>query len=276
MESSARSDVSRKRSIAGTVRDRGPEIAGGSRDEGHSAARIVLVDDQYQVLSGLRELIGQTSDLVVVAACRCADGAMAAVQQYRPQVVILDVRLPDTDGFELIRDISAISEAKVIVFTASVQNAEIASILRSGAKAIVFKDQTVSELVSCVREVLDEEPLLAQQITTRERPRATVHGGVAALSAREREVAQCATAGARNKEIAWKLGICEGTVKLHLSSAYRKLKVRNRVGLLLALGKTTQVIITFVYITFVYITFDNITFDNITFDNITFDNITFV
>jgi len=58
-----------------------------------------VASDQYKVLSGLREFIDQTSDLMVVAVCRCADGAMAAVQQYRPQVVILDLPLPATDGF---------------------------------------------------------------------------------------------------------------------------------------------------------------------------------
>jgi hypothetical protein len=74
--------------LGGTVRNRRPEVAAGSS---RGLAGIVLVDDQYKVLSGLREFIDQTSDLVVVAVCRCADGAMAAVQQYRPQVVILDV-----------------------------------------------------------------------------------------------------------------------------------------------------------------------------------------
>jgi DNA-binding NarL/FixJ family response regulator len=206
------------------------------------------------VLSGLRGVIEQNTDLVIVGACRCADGAIAAVQQYRPQLVILDVRLPDTDGFELIRHISAISEAKVIVFTAVLQKAEIVGALRSGATAIVFKDQTATALMSCVREVLAEEARVTRHITTRERPRTAVHGGVEALSAREGEIAQWVAAGARNKEIAWRLGICEGTVKLHLSNAYRKLKVRNRVGLLLALGKTIQEIIPFVYVTFDSIT----------------------
>jgi PleD family two-component response regulator len=96
MQSSARSIASRTGGIEGTVRNRRPETAAGSS---RGLAGIVIVEDQYKVLSGLREFIDQTSDLVVVAACRCADGAMAAVQQYRPQVVILDVRLPDRDGF---------------------------------------------------------------------------------------------------------------------------------------------------------------------------------
>jgi CheY-like chemotaxis protein len=108
--------IGSKDGIAGAIRDRGRELAGGSRDGVPSLTRIVLINDQLKVLAGLRELIEQNPDLAVVAACRCADGAMLAVQKYRPEVVILDVRLPDRDGVELIRDITAVSEAKVIVF----------------------------------------------------------------------------------------------------------------------------------------------------------------
>jgi len=254
MRSSGQSKIACKEGTAGMARDRWPGVAARSRGGVPSPAKIVLVDDHWEVLVRLRELIKQNSDLVVVAACRCADEAMLAVQQYQPEVVILDVELPDRNGVELIRDIIAISEAKVIVFTAAFQKAKIVSVLRSGAEAIVFKYQPVSFLMSCVREVLVEEPRKTPNITIRRRPGAAVSGGVEALSPREREVAQWAAAGARNKEIAWQLGICEGTVKLHLFHAYRKLKVGNRVGLLLALGTTAEKIITFVYLTF-----DNLT-----------------
>jgi DNA-binding NarL/FixJ family response regulator len=91
-------------------------------------------------------------------------------------------------------------------------------------------------------------------ITTREGLKAETCGDVGALTPREREVAQCAATGARNKEIAWQLGISEGTVKLHLFRAYRKLKVDNRVRLALALRRATADTlagITFVSITFV-------------------------
>jgi two-component system NarL family response regulator len=201
----------------------------------------------------LREIFEQTSDLVVVAACRCGDGAMLAVERYRPAVVILDMRMPDRDGVELIRDIIAISGAKVIVFTAALQEEELVRVLRSGAEAIVFKDQPASTLVSCVRKVLAGESCVLQQIATWEGLKAKTSGD-GALTPREREVAQCAAAGARNKEIAWQLGISEGTVKLHLFHAYRKLRVGNRVGLALALRRAsgdTLLGITFVSLTFV-------------------------
>src|SRR6266478_3273995 len=127
---------------------------------------IVLVDDEWIVLSRLREIIEQTSDLIVVAACRCADGAMLAVERYRPAVVILDVQMPDRDGVELIRDIIAVSGAKVIVFTAALQEEGLVRVIRSGAEAIVFKDQPASTLVSCVRKVLAGESCVLQQIAT--------------------------------------------------------------------------------------------------------------
>jgi DNA-binding NarL/FixJ family response regulator len=215
---------------------------------------IVLVDDDWIALSRLREIIEQTTDLIVVAACRCADGAMLAVERYQPAVVILDVRMPDRDGVQLIRDIVAISGAKVIVFTAALQEEGIVKVLRSGAEAIVFKDQPASMLVSCVRKVLAGETYILPHITTREGLTAETSGDVRALTPREREVAQCAAAGARNKEIAWQLGISEGTVKLHLFHAYRKLRVGNRVGLGLVLRRAssdTLVGITFVSLTFV-------------------------
>src|SRR5262245_20012082 len=117
-------------------------------------ATIVLIDDDWMMLSRLREIIAQSFDLAVVAACRCADGAMLAVRHYRPALVILGVHLPDRDGAELIRDIREISETKVIVFAAALQEAEIANILRNGAEAIVSKYQLESMLVSCVHKVL--------------------------------------------------------------------------------------------------------------------------
>jgi DNA-binding NarL/FixJ family response regulator len=219
---------------------------------------VVLVDDDWIVLSRLREIIEQTSDLVVVGACRCADGAMLAVKRYGPAVVILDVRMPDRDGVELIRDFTAISAAKVIVFTAALSEKEIVRVLRCGAEAVVFKDQPASTLVSCVRKVLAGESPILPQIATRQGPESEISDDVSGLTSREREVAQCAAAGARNKEIAWQLGISEGTVKLHLFRAYRKLKVDNRVRLALALRQATADTlagITFVSLTFVSLTF---------------------
>jgi two-component system, NarL family, nitrate/nitrite response regulator NarL len=216
----------------GTVRDSRLRCAGETRDRLPHPASIVLIDDDWAPLARLREIIEQNSDLVVVAACRCATGAMLAVERYRPAVLILDVRLPDRDGAELIRDITARSETKVIVFTAPLQKTEVIDLLQSGAEAIVFKDQPASTLVSCVREALAAKPCSLQS------PRAGACDDVKYLSPREQEVAQWAAAGARNKEIAWRLGISEGTVKLHLFHAYRKLRVGNRVGLARALGSS--------------------------------------
>lgn len=254
MRSSGRSTATQKEGIAETIRGCGSGFARGTRDGVPGRAGIVLIDDDWMVLSRLREIIEQDPDLAVVAACRCAAGALLAVQQYRPAVVILDVRLPERDGVDLICEITATSEAKVIVFTAALQEERILSVLRSGAEAIVFKDQPASMLVACARKILAGEPCMPRHTETREDPRAGTCRDVKALSPREQEVAQCAAAGARNKEIAWQLGISEGTVKLHLFHAYRKLGVGNRVELVLALHRAAAnslAAITFVSLTFV-------------------------
>jgi DNA-binding NarL/FixJ family response regulator len=220
-----------------------------------SCAGIVLIDDDWGAISRLREIIEQEADLEVVGACRCAEGGMLAVRLYRPALVILDVGLLDRDGFELIHDITAASDAKVILFTASLNEGEVVNALRSGAKAVVFKHQPVSMLISCVRDVLaGEEGIALDTAAIREANGASVSLSVVALSPREREIAQWVAAGARNKEIAWGLGISEGTVKLHLFHAYQKLRVGNRVELALALRKIARNVfgsITFVSLTFV-------------------------
>ena len=224
--------------IAAEIEDCASGVAERTRDSLPGPASIVLIDDNWDALSRLREVIEQDPDLAVVAACRCAGGAMLAVERYRPAVLILDVRLPDRDGVELIRDIVAASGAKVIVFTTAAQKAEIISALRNGAKAVVFKTQPASMLIFCIRRVLAGELCpIPWQLAKSERQRANGSEALEVLSRREREVAQRAATGARNKEIAWQLGISEGTVKLHLFHAYRKLGVSNRAGLGFALHR---------------------------------------
>src|SRR5215813_7813512 len=144
----------------------GPASAACDAPSGRT--RIVLIDDDWGALSRLREIIEQEADLEVVAACRCAEGAMLAVRQYRPAMMILDMRLPDQDGFELIRNITAISTTKIIIYTAALKKVEIAHALRSGAKAIVFKDQPAAALISRMRDVLAREERVAQNCTVRE------------------------------------------------------------------------------------------------------------
>jgi DNA-binding NarL/FixJ family response regulator len=253
MQSSRRSTTT-PQVIARAIEDSASGVAEGTRDSLPDPAGIALIDDDWDALSRLREVIEQDPDLAVVAACRCAAGAMLAVERYRPAVLILDVRLPDRDGVELIRDIVAASDAKVIVFTAAAQKAEIIRALRNGARAVVFKTQPASLLISCIRKVLAGElGPIPWQLAKSERQRANGSGALEVLSPREREVAQLAATGARNKEISWQLGISEGTVKLHLFHAFQKLRVGNRVGLVLALRKTANDIVT--GITLVSLTF---------------------
>jgi len=169
--------------------------ASAACDTSSGRTRIVLIDDDWRALSRLREIIEQQADLEVVAACRCAEGAMLAVRQYRPAIIVLDVRLPDRDGFELVRDITATSETKVIVFTAALQKSETLTARRSGAKAIVFKDQPISTLISCVRDALAEEECMAPDTVIPQPPAVSASQSVNGLSPRERQVAQWVAVG---------------------------------------------------------------------------------
>jgi len=236
MSTSLKDAVARRPPRAGC----GPTTAS---DSVPSCARIVLIDDDWDVVSRLRKIIEQEADLEVVAACRCAEGAILAVRHHRPAMMILDIRLPDQDGLELIRNITAVSTTKIIIYTAALKKVEIAHALRSGAKAIVFKDQPASVLISRMRDVLAREERVAQNCTVRECSAALASHHGNPLSERELEVAQWAALGVRNKEISWQLGISEGTVKLHLFHAYQKLGVSNRVELVLALRKIATEII---------------------------------
>src|SRR5215472_1306360 len=116
MKTSARAALAPKSLVVPTASRSCCGPASAACDASSGRTRIVLIDDDWGALSHLREIIEQQADLEVVAACRCAEGAMLAVRQYRPAIIVLDVR---RDGFELVRDITATSETKVIVFTAA-------------------------------------------------------------------------------------------------------------------------------------------------------------
>lgn len=205
------------------------DVGGGMPEIG-----LVLVDDHPILLSGLMQLLEREPGIAVLAACTRGAEALAAVARCRPEVLLLDVSLPDRDGVGLLPDIAAVSPGtRTVIFAARMED-RVAAALNEGAKAVVFKDTSVSELVACIRQVAaGGEWIMAGAAGVRggsaeqRRP----YDAAALLSLREREIAERVARGARNKEIAWELGLAEGTVKLHISNAFKKLGVGNRVGL---------------------------------------------
>lgn len=201
--------------------------------------RLVLVDDHAIVLEGLAQVLRLEPDLQVVARCASGKEALQAVVTLQPDVLLLDLAMPGVDGLTVLRQLRTASAATlVVVLTAQVDCQVAREALRIGAAAIVLKAQPSCELVDVIRRVhrRQEVPLPALPSSGLD-----AAGGQNAepsmLTAREREIVALAALGLRNREIAERLSITEGTVKLHLHSIYTKLGVNGRPELIrLAIG----------------------------------------
>ena len=192
---------------------------------------IVLIDDQPIVLYGLTQLFGGEPDFVVLAAGTRGDEALQAAEIHQPEVMLLDASLPDRDSAGLLHEIGRASPVtRTIIFAARLASEGLVEALRAGASAILFKDAPAAELVGFVRQVAAAAGSLAPGDGL-DPDALAVDRYAGLLSPREREIAEWVSRGARNKEIAWELGLAEGTVKLHISRAFKKLGVGNRVGL---------------------------------------------
>ncbi|MFI7438632.1 response regulator [Nonomuraea indica] len=205
------------------------------------AVRVVLVDDQALMRRGLRKLL-EIEDGIDVAG-EAADGheALRVVAALRPDVVLVDMRMPGMDGVELITRLAAGQpRAAAIVLSTFDEDDYIFGALRAGAAGYLLKDCSPEDLVSAIHRVARGETVLGSPVAARlvaelrhTAPAATAFRGQELLSAREIEVARMVAAGAANREIATRLFITEGTVKNHVSSVLRKLGLRDRVQLAL-------------------------------------------
>ncbi len=200
--------------------------------------RVLLADDQALVRGGFRMILEARADLEVVG--EAADGAQAAalVERLRPDVVLMDVRMPGVDGLEATRRIVASgSPARVIVLTTYDVDDSVFAALRAGASGFMLKDVRPAELVEAVRVVARGDALLAPSVTRRllDRFAATLPGTGAAppdlreLTDREVEVLRLVALALSNAEIAQRLVVTEATVKTHVSAILRKLGLRDRV-----------------------------------------------
>lgn len=203
------------------------------------ATTLVLADDHPIILEGLVQLFKRDKEFEVLATCTNGDQAIAAVRRHRPDIIVLDVRMPNGDGLSVLK---AIQEEKlpsrVVLLTASMDDNEVLTAMERGVWGLVLKESAAVSLVDSVRRVSRGERALDQSLIVSALDHALERqsgprSAPDVLSRRESEIVKMVAAGLRNKEIAAKLFIGEGTVKTHLHAIYRKVGVHGRVELTL-------------------------------------------
>lgn len=199
--------------------------------------RVLLVDDQELVRSGLRRIFATTDDLDVVAECEDGDEVPAAVREHSPDVVVMDIRMKRVGGVDATRSLRASGSAPpVLVLTTFDDDELLSEALRAGAAGFQLKDAPGEEIVRAVRTVAEGEAWLDPGVTGRVLasyqgtgpPRETKN--LEHLTARELEVLQLIGRGRSNAEIAAELFISEVTVKSHIGHIFTKLGLRDRAA----------------------------------------------
>jgi len=201
------------------------------------AIRLILVDDHPIVLGGLQQLFQRQPDVAVTAACPDTDSALAAILREPPDVLVLDLRMPGVNGLEFLRRLADQGLGiRTVLLTAAIDNDEVIEAVKLGVRGLVMKDSPPDTLVRCVRKVHDGGQWLDQETVSRAF-RIAVDRETAArdttLTPRELEVVRMVAEGLRNRAIAGRLSISEGTVKVHLHNIYEKLGVDGRLELTL-------------------------------------------
>lgn len=199
--------------------------------------RVVLADDHPLILTALEQLFRSQGGFEVLGCHRDGDSALEAVRELKPDVLVLDLRMPRLDGLAVLRELrKERSPTRVVVLTAAVDERELLDAIQLGARGVVLKEMAPRLLLDAVRKVYAGGRWVETQLAARameeilDREAAVQHLS-SILTAREIEVARLAAGGLSNAQIAERLYISEGTVKLHLHHVYGKLNVARRPDL---------------------------------------------
>jgi two-component system, NarL family, nitrate/nitrite response regulator NarL len=198
---------------------------------------VVIADDHPVVLQGITEILRAQADISVVAACNGGRDATAAIQQFTPDVAVLEIIMPDLSGLDVLLSIVGDRfKTRVVLLTAVATDDRILAAMTGGAKGLLFKDAAPDNLIDCVREVAKGKLWfphgLVDAAPERESGRqADGECSIGVLTPREAQIALLVSEGLSNKLVAWQLKMAEGTVKVLLHNIFEKLGIPNRTVL---------------------------------------------
>ncbi|PZP13826.1 MAG: DNA-binding response regulator [Brachybacterium faecium] len=206
--------------------------------------RVLIVDDQSMILGGFAALLSAQEGIEVAGTASDGVGITEVVRRTRPDVVLMDIRMPRVDGLEATRAVLAMpgEVPRIIMLTTFDADEYVFAALRAGASGFLLKDSTPEELVRAVRVVANGEALLTPRVTrtliadyaSRPHPSPGVAPTLSGLTDRELDVLRLVARGLANREVAAELVMAEQTVKTHVSRMLAKLQLRDRTQLVIA------------------------------------------
>lgn len=201
--------------------------------------RIAIADDHALVLHGLKRLFDGEQEFEVVECCGTGAEAIAAARRGNVDVLLLDIKMPGLSGIDVLRTLSAERlKCSTVLLTAALSDSDAVEGLKLGVRGIVLKESSPDTLLECIRRVSRGEQWVDSETMTRALDTITRRESMAndpnrTLTARELEIVRMIAQGLRNKAIAERLLISEGTVKIHLHNVYEKLGLDGRLELML-------------------------------------------
>lgn len=209
-----------------------------TRETAPKTLRLVLADDHPLVVRGLEQLFAAEPDCEVLASCGNGKEALEAVRRHKPEILILDSRMPAMDGLEVIRALSREgSPTRIVLHSEGSEEELIRLAVRLGVRGVALKEMPPGMLLQCVRRVAGGESWLEWRSASRVldellRKEQGARDIAGVLTRREQEVLVLLCRGLRNKQIANDLSISESTVKVHLRHVYEKLHLKGRLAVL--------------------------------------------